>query len=291
MTVYNLGSINIDTVFQVPHLPQPGETLAATGYLSGLGGKGANQSVAAARAGARTVHLGMVGPDGDRVLAELAGYGVTVDRVGRSDGPTGTAMITVDPEAENSIVILAGANRQQSQAVIAETLTAAAQSDTLLMQNETDGQAFAAQMASERGLRVIYSAAPFDTEAAQAVLPFLSVLLLNEGEAAQLTEAMGQGVAELSVPHVVVTRGAAGAVHYDTAAGTQMAYPSLKVSPIDTTGAGDTFAGYLGAGLDQGLDWAQALPRALAAAALSTTKAGAAQAIPDLATVTETLGH
>lgn len=285
MTVFNLGSINIDCVFQVPHLPEPGETLAATGYLSGLGGKGANQSVAVARAGCVVHHLGMVGPDGDRVLAEMTEYGVDVSHVGRVDGPTGTAMIMVDPQAENSIVILSGANRMQSEQALRATLATAKSGDTLLLQNETDGQALAAQEARARGLRVIYSAAPFDIAAVRSVLPDVSVLLLNEGEAAQLAEAMGRPVDTLDVPHIVVTRGAAGAFHYDSGSKTKTAYPSLSVAPVDTTGAGDTFAGYLAAALDEGLAWVEAMPLALGAAALSTTRPGAAQAIPARAVV------
>lgn len=285
MTVYTLGSINIDTVFQVPHLPLPGETLAATGQFSGLGGKGANQSVAVARAGARSVHLGMVGPDGDRVLAELASYGVDVDQVGQVEGPTGTAMIMVDPAAENSIVILAGANRQQSETAIAAALAQARPTDSLLLQNETNGQGFAAALAQKNGLRVVYSAAPFDVVETRAVLPHVSVLLLNEVEADQLSAASGCNLSDQPVPHIVMTKGANGAVHYDTAQCTRRDYPSLKVTPVDTTGAGDTFAGYLGAVLDSGLDWPEALPLALGAAALSTTQIGAAQAIPDIETV------
>lgn len=283
MTVFNLGSINIDSVFQVPHVPEPGETLAATGFLSGLGGKGANQSVAVARAGAEVRHLGQVGPDGDRVLAELAGYGVDITGVGRVDGPTGTAMILVDPAAENSIVILAGANREQSEAQIDAALAEAQLGDTLLLQNETDAQGFAAAAAQAKGLRVIYSAAPFDAAATRAVLPHLSVLMLNEGEAAALVAATGQALGALGVPDIVVTLGADGAVHYSRDGA--MEYPSLKVSPVDTTGAGDTFAGFLAAALDLGRTWPEALHLALGAGALATTKPGAAAAIPTMAEV------
>jgi len=285
MTVWCLGSINRDTVLRVPHLPLPGETLAASDAFSGLGGKGANQSVAAARAGARVHHLGRVGADGDLVLAELAGYGVETAGVVRDDGLTGAALITVDDAAENCIVILAAANRRQDASAIAAALAGAAPGDTLLLQNETSAQVEAAQAARAAGLRVVYSAAPFAADAVRAVLPCIDVLLLNEGEAAALTEALGTEIGALSVRHVVVTLGARGARHHDIAAGTALAYPSLKVTPVDTTGAGDTFAGYLAAGLDAGRDWPDAMRRALAAAALATTRPGAAAAIPSSAEV------
>ncbi|WP_138466281.1 ribokinase [Poseidonocella sp. HB161398] len=291
MTIYNLGSINIDKVLRVPHLPAPGETLAAHGYAEGLGGKGANQSVAAARAGAQVVHLGAVGPDGDAMLALMAADGIDLSQVARLETPTGMALIMVDDAAENSIAILHGANVLVPDETVAAALAAAAPGDTLLLQNETSGQAEAAGQARRAGLRVVYSAAPFEPEAVRQVLGNVSVLLLNELEAAQLTEALGQPLEALGVAHVVVTRGKAGAVHHDVGAGTQTAYPSPEVAAVDTTGAGDTFAGYLAAGLDQGLGWEAALRRALAAAALSVTRPGASAAIPDAADVAAFAGR
>ncbi len=285
MTVYTLGSINLDHVMWVPHLPRPGETLAATGYLTGLGGKGANQSVAAVRAGAQVRHIGAVGPDGAAVRDRLAAFGVDVTHVTRSEAPTGQAMITVEPGGENSIVVVAGANRALVAAQVEAALSEAQAGDTLLVQNETSQQAVAAAAARARGMRVVYSAAPFEMAAVTAVLPLISVLLMNEGEAGALVAATGQALAALPVDHVVVTRGAAGAVHHDLSAGTETAYPSLPATPVDTSGAGDTFAGFLAAQLDSGTAWAAGLPVALAAAALSTTRPGAAEAIPELAAV------
>lgn len=280
MTVWTLGSVNFDMVLSVPHLPRPGETLAATGYAEGLGGKGANQSVAAARMGAQVRHIGRVGPDGAGARDRLAALGVDVTYVTTSAQPTGRALITVDAAAENSIVILPGANTDQSEPEIAAALAGAVPGDTLLMQNETDEQVAAARIARDRGLRVVYSAAPFNADAVRAVLPFTSVLLMNAVEAAQLTAALGQPLSALPVSHVVVTRGADGAVLHDIATGTETAHPSLPVSPVDTTGAGDTFAGALAAGLDAGEGWDRAMRRALVAAALATTRPGAAEAIP-----------
>lgn len=278
MAIYTLGSINIDATYRVTHLPAPGETLAAHSVQIGLGGKGANQSVAAARAGSEVTHIGAIGPDGDAVLDQLAGFGVDTSQVARLDIPTGIAMIFVDESGENSIVLLSSANQAQDDSTFAAALSAATADDTLLLQNETNGQRAAARLARDKGMRVIYSAAPFDAEKVAEMLPFTSVLLLNEVEAAALETELNRSIADLGLPHVVVTRGASGAIH--TEHGTATAYPSLKVTPVDTTGAGDTFAGYLAAGLDQGLRWADALPLALAAAALATTKPGTAIAIP-----------
>lgn len=285
MAIWNLGSINIDHVLRVPHLPAPGETLAATGSSAGLGGKGSNHSVAAARAGARVWHLGAVGEDGAPWLAELEAAGVDTAHVARLPGPTGRADIWVDAAGENSIVILSGANRLVPEDRVAAALATAKAQDTFLVQNETNGQIAAAQAARARGLRVIYSAAPFDADVVEEILPFVSVLIVNAVEAAQLTVALGREPGADDVPVLVITRGAEGAVWKDLTSGQDITVPSPKVAAMDTTGAGDTFSGYLAASLDEGMLPREAMARAVAAAALSVTRPGAAGAIPDAAEV------
>ncbi|NUB45362.1 ribokinase [Fertoebacter nigrum] len=280
MTLYNLGSINIDHVYRVPHLPAPGETLEAASYTMGLGGKGANQSVAAARAGARILHIGAVGNEGRWAREAMAGYGVDVTHVAEGAEPTGHAIINVDAGAENSIVLYPGANRSLTEATVATALGTAGPRDTLLLQNETSMQAGAAQLAAARGLRVIYSAAPFDLAAVRAVLPHTSLLVMNEGEAAQLRAGLG---ALPDVP-MIVTKGADGA-EWLTPGATTLTMPAFRVTPLDTTGAGDCFIGTLAAALDAGLAPDQAMRRAAAASAIQVTRAGAAQAMPTAAEV------
>ncbi|MDP4034394.1 MAG: ribokinase [Pseudorhodobacter sp.] len=280
MAVYNLGSINIDHVYRVPHLPAAGETLAATGYAMGLGGKGANQSVAAARAGARTLHIGAVGPEGAWAREALAAYGVDVSHVLRSTKPTGHAIINVDPAAENSIVIYPGANQTLAAAAIGTALAGAGAADILLLQNETSGTVEAARLAAALGLRVIYSAAPFDLAAVRAVLPHVSLLVMNEIEAAQLRAGLGR----MPDMDVIVTKGARGA-EWISAGSEPLFTPSFTVIPVDTTGAGDCFIGTLAAALDAWLAPRPAMHRAAAAAALQVTRHGAAQAMPSAAEV------
>ena len=280
MTVYNLGSINIDHVYRVPHLPAPGETLSALAYTQGLGGKGANQSVAAARAGARCVHIGAVGPGSDWVLVDMERYGVDLAGVSTLSEATGHAIINVDPGAENAIVIYPGANRAISSAMTETALSTARPGDSLLLQNETSAQVEAAAMGAAKGLRVIYSAAPFDIGAVRAVLPHVSLLVMNEIEAEQLRAAQG------ALPGIdcIITQGARGAEWIS--AGTEPLFqPAFKVVPVDTTGAGDTFIGTLAAGLDLGLDRATAMRRAAGASAIQVTRPGAAPAIPTAAEV------
>ncbi len=151
MTVFSFGSVNVDHVYSVPHLPAPGETLAAQALSTMLGGKGANQSVAAALAGAEVRHIGAVGADGRWAVAELASYGVDVTHVAEVDHPTGHAIISVDAAGENAILLFAGANWVQSEAAIARALRAAGPGDSLLLQNETSHQAEAAKIARGRG--------------------------------------------------------------------------------------------------------------------------------------------
>ena len=280
MTVYCFGSINIDHFYRLSHLPAPGETLAALEHAIGLGGKGANQSVAAACAGARTVHLGAVGRDGAAMLERLGALGVDCTRVARRDDmDTGHAVILVDPEGENSIVIHPGANRAQDLGAVRAALDAAELGDILLLQNETDLQTEVAELAIGKGLEVIYSAAPFEVEATRAILPFSNMLVLNAVEAAQLSEALGLPPEDLPVESVVVTRGADGA-EWIARGAPPIHVPAFPVSPVDTTGAGDCFAGTLAAALDAGRPPAEAMRRAAAAAALQVTRRGTAEAMP-----------
>lgn len=280
MALWNLGSINVDHVYQVHHLPEPGETLAADAYAVGLGGKGANQSVAAARAGARVHHIGAVGPEGRWARDALAAHGVDVAHVTVSDVPTGHAIITVDPAAENSIVIFPGANRSLTAGSVGAALADAGAGDLLLLQNETSATVEAARLASAKGMRIIYSAAPFDLGAVKAVLPFADLLVMNEIESAHLHQGLGS-VAEVEM---IVTKGARGA-EWLRPGEDALFVPSFRVVPVDTTGAGDCFIGTLAAALDAGLDREGAMRRAAAAAAIQVTRKGAAEAMPAAAEV------
>lgn len=283
--IWNLGSINIDHFYAVPHLPRAGETLSATAYRVGLGGKGANQSAAAAKAGAQVSHIGAVGPEGAWTIERLAAWGVATAHIARIETATGHAIINVDADGENNIVLFPGANLALPFAVVTAALQEARAGDTLLLQNETAHQAAAAEQARARGLSVIYSAAPFDIDAVRAVLPHIDLLVLNAVEAAQLAAAMGRPVEALDVPELLVTRGAEGA-EWRSRDGRRAQVAAVPVTAVDTTGAGDTFAGYFAAGRSDGMAPEQALAWAARAAALKVTRTGTADAIPSAAEVT-----
>lgn len=282
MAIYNLGSINGDLFYQVPHLPLPGETLASTEFHRGLGGKGANMSVAASRAAARVLHIGAVGQDGRWAVERLLEYGVDTRHIAVVDVPTGHAIIIVDRDGENQIVLFPGANTALGKGAVTAALVDAGPDDMFVMQNETNLQAFGAALARQKGMRVAYAAAPFDAGAVEAALPHIDLLVLNEVEAAQLTKATGQALSALDVSDIVVTLGAQGCRHIDTRAGTAEDFPGYKVEAVDATGAGDTFTGYLVAGLDRGMPIAQAILQAQKAAAIMVTRHGTADVIPDL---------
>ncbi len=282
MTVFNLGSINADLVYRVPHLPEPGETLASTSFTRFLGGKGANMSVAAARAAARVVHIGAVGHGGDWMVDRLTEYGVDTREIVTVSGESGHAVIAVDDHGENSILLFHGANTCLDPEEISGALAQATAEDSFLFQNETNAQREAAEAASLRGMRIVYAAAPFDADAVQDVMPLIDMLVLNEVEAAQLEEATGLSPENLPVKDIVVTLGSKGCRWYETDKGEQIDVPAIQVDPVDTTGAGDTFTGYLVAGLDRGFSMRQSLDLATKAAAIMVTRQGTADVIPDL---------
>ena len=285
MTVYNLGSINADVFYTLPHLVGPGETLAASSLYEGLGGKGANMSVAVARAGSVVHHIGAVGADGAWAIERLADYGVGTSFIQTVDDKTGHAIIMVDDNGENAIVIYSGANLRVSDANIAQALGQAKAGDFFITQNETNAQALAAKTAKDAGLRVVYAAAPFDASAATAVLPYLDLLILNQIEAEQLERATGMPAHELPIADIIVTLGSSGCLWHDNSAGTETKFAAQKVTPIDTTGAGDTFTGFVLAALDQGKSMVEAIDLGTKAAAIMVTRKGTADVIPTLAEV------
>ena len=276
--IYNLGSINADFIYQVPHLPMPGETLAATSITRELGGKGANQSVAVSRAGGQVTHIGAVGHDGAWTVSALEGYGVDCTYVEKTDAPTAHAIIAVDEDGENAILIFPGANRKLSLTLLETALTAAQPRDVLLLQNETNLQVEAAQLAKSKGMTVVYSAAPFSTASVRDVLPYTDVLVMNAVESAQLAEQAEFAIENRADLIQIVTRGSEGADWIEKGVTTHVAAP--KVTPVDTTGAGDCFIGYVVAGLHEGMPPKEALRLGAMAAALQVQRPGTAGAVP-----------
>jgi len=286
------GSTNLDQVGTVSRLPKPGETVAGGTFSMAAGGKGANQALAARRAGAQVRHISAVGADAfaDLALELLKADGVDLSALKKVDEPTGIAMIFVDQAGENCIAVLPGANGTMTPRD-AEQALAGAEGGVLLLQQEIPQAATerALDLAKARGMISILNTAPF-LDTTSAIAPNASILISNETEFELLS---GRAIAELddamvewSARHgqtVIVTLGKDGAKA--ALDGRLIAVPALKVTPVDTVGAGDTFCGYLAAGLDAGLELEAAMSRAAVAASLACLKPGAQPAIPNAAEV------
>jgi ribokinase len=279
------GSINLDLIFALPHLPREGETVLGRALRIEPGGKGANQAVAAARDGARVLFAGAVGRDAlaPQALAILRAAGVELDRVREVDTATGAAAICVDAEGHNQIAVASGANLL---AVAAQVEAALLGPDTtLLLQAESDlaETATLIRRARAAGARIVLNLAPAAALAGDA-LRAVDVLVVNEEEGAWLGDHLGTGgdagglSAALGGLHVVVTRGGDGLdVAGRSEAWTLAAHP---IAVVDTTAAGDCFCGVLAAGLDRGLGLRAAVRRANVAAALACAVAGSQDSLP-----------
>jgi ribokinase len=284
MTILNFGSVNIDHVYRVAHLVRPGETIASSDYRQFSGGKGFNQSVALARAGASVCHAGRIGGDGVWLREQLLADGADVQFLQIIDGPSGHAIIQVDAGGENSIILFGGANRTFTPEDARRILDNFGAGDWLLLQNEISAMPEILRLAGERGLRVVFNPAPMGAAVLDYPLDGVSIFVLNEVEGEAFTganeaEAILAGMrSRFPDATVVLTLGAKGVIYDD---GSQrIAVPARKVEVVDTTAAGDTFIGYFLAGLSAGDDPQIALETATRAAAICVTRPGAAPSIP-----------
>ena len=291
------GSINLDLIGKVSRIPKPGETVPGTDFATAAGGKGANQALAARRAGAKVRMIGSAGKDtmGDQALALLSEGSVDLSDVRRSDTAQGVAMIFVDEAGENVIGILPGANGEVSIEDAERTLAGLTLNDVLVVQQEIQpGSTIRAlSVARERGARSILNTAPFLATTREAAKR-ADIVVANETEFAllagegDLDEKM-RGYVDATKRTIIVTLGPEGAKAL-TATGEAISVPAMKVTPVDTVGAGDTFVGYLAAGLEAGLSLEQSMRRAAVAASLACLKPGAQPAIPIAAEVDKAIG-
>lgn len=281
----NLGSLCIDNVYSVPNITASGETVASLEYAVYAGGKGLNQSLAAARAGARVVHVGCVGSDGRWLKAELSKSGVDVAAVREADSPSGHAVIQVNPSGENAIVISGGANRTLDDADIETAFSSCEEDDWLLLQNEINKMEDIFKISSNKRLKLALNLAPVDERIGNYDLGSVDLLIVNEVEAQALSgrsavdDAFEALCARYPSCDVVVTLGRDG-LRYGRGP-ERIALGAFEVEAVDETGAGDAFVGYLMAALLEGQRMQDALIAGSAAGALATTRAGAASSIPD----------
>lgn len=284
--VYVLGSMNVDHVFRVPHLVRPGETLGTDAYGRFAGGKGLNQSVALRRAGVPVRHIGCVGDDGRFLLELLRDEGVEVRGVEVHDGPSGQAFIQVDAAGENSILLLAGANRLVSAEQLEKELADASPGDWFLAQNESNLISEGIRLAKSRGLKVAFNPAPMGPDVAAVPFACVDLLILNETEAMELAgnadpqTALSRLHERYPALEIVLTQGSKGACSLGPSG--SFHEPSRAVRVEDTTAAGDCFVGYFLAAYRRQADLRFALRQGCRAAELSVGRPGAMPSIPRL---------
>ena len=284
MKILNFGSLNLDYVYSVDHFVAEGETLASTVRNTFCGGKGLNQSVALARAGAQVFHAGCTGPEGDMLTDMLQDAGVNITHVRKVDTPTGHAIIQVDPNGRNCILLFGGANQCNDPDYVDTVLTHFEQGDWLVLQNEISSLSHLISAAKRKGMTVVLNPSPFDKSLIAAGLGQVDYLLLNETEGKQLTgyeapaEILNAIRACFPTLKVVLTLGKDGCIYDDGAQ--RISHGIYAVKAADTTAAGDTFTGFFISAISAGLPPADAIRRASAASAIAVSRPGAAPSVP-----------
>lgn len=282
--ILSFGSLNIDHVYQVENFVRPGGTIASESYHRFAGGKGLNQSLAMARAGARVFHAGKIGADGLWLKQLLSDSGVDTGFVEVGDGPCGHAIIQVNRDGENAILINGGANRKIGVKDLPTIFRKFAPGDFLVIQNETSAVPEIIKAAATSGMQIVFNPAPMGPEVLKYPLRLVDYFIVNEVEGAALTGHRGPEEILTAMrkkfprASVVLTLGAKGAAF--AAKDNRFSVPAVKVKAVDSTAAGDAFIGYFVAGVAAGESMEQATRTASEAAAICVTRAGAAASIP-----------
>ncbi len=284
MKVLNFGSLNIDYVYRVPHLVKPGETLASISLKIFAGGKGANQSVALALAGAQVTHAGKIGKEGAWLLKKLADAGVDSQLVTQSESNNGHAIIQVDDHGENAIILFAGANQETTEKEIDRALERSEKGSMLLLQNEINLIPSIIEKAKRRGLKICFNPAPMSAEVKKYPLQAIDLLVMNQTEGATLVgegspkEILRKLTTAFPLAEIILTLGGEGVLYQHKETYHQI--PAIPVKAVDTTAAGDTFIGYFLAFYLEKKPVRECLTIASTAAAICISRSGAQDSIP-----------
>jgi ribokinase len=281
------GSLNIDYVYDVPHILRPGETLASTNRTIYPGGKGLNQSIALAKAGIRTFHAGSIGEEGELLLEMLQESGVDTRFVRMVEGLSGHTVIQRETSGQNNIILYGGSNQTITEEQIEETLRYFSSGDYLLLQNEINLIPSIITKAAEIGMIIVLNPSPIDQKLLAYPLELVDIFILNEIEAMDIVgselppkELLRTLSSKFPEAKIVLTLGEEGALHLDREDGKILEHGIFDVDVVDTTAAGDTFTGYFIATLAKTNDPQEALRVASLAAALVVSRPGAAPSIP-----------
>ena len=284
MKIYNLGSLNIDYVYAVEHFVTAGETLSSEGMNIFPGGKGLNQSVALAKAGVKVIHGAVIGDGGELLTNTLAEAGADISRIKKQNGSCGHAIIQVDKNGQNSILLFAGTNHCIEEAYIEEFLFDAEENDILLLQNETNALDKIFDVANKKKMQIAFNPSPFDADIKNLPLSYIKWWFCNEIEGKALfgssdpREIANTFAKKYPNSNLILTLGSEGSVFIN--ADTYIEQPIYKVHTVDTTAAGDTFTGYFLATITNGKDIAFSLDFAAKASAITVSRSGASSSIP-----------
>jgi ribokinase len=284
--ILNIGSINIDYVYQVPHFALPGETIAALSLSRFPGGKGLNQSIALARAGCDVFHAGKTGPDGTWLIDLMRDNGIDVSSVDSSGNATGHAVIQVNGDGENSIILFAGANHELERAQIDGILSRFGRDDCLVLQNEVNEIAYIMEEAHKIGMKIVFNPSPLTDGIKNYPLGLVSCFILNDIEGRELSgadepEMILDGMKrKFPASAIVLTLGKNGVLYKDS--GEVLSHGIYDVEVLDTTAAGDTFTGFFISAMSSEKPAEEALRIASVAASIAVSRKGASSSIPTL---------
>lgn len=284
MDILNIGSLNIDYVYQVEHFVSPGETLLANNLFLNCGGKGLNQSIAAARAGSKVYHAGLVGNDGEKLLHQLSSNKVDINYVKQVKDQGGHAIIQINKEGQNCILLYGGTNQCLTKEYIDQVLDCFGNQGMVLLQNEMNLISYIIEKASEKGLLVALNAAPMNRAVLDYPIQKLAWLIINEIEGRELaecdkdTEILPKLAEKYPNCNLLLTLGSQGACCYSN--GSIYRIGSHRVDVVDTTAAGDTFTGYFLSAINNNESIGDSLLFATTASALCVRRKGASDSIP-----------
>lgn len=285
MKVLNIGSMNLDHVYNLHHIVQPGETQASNGMNVFLGGKGMNQSIALAKAGAQVYHGGMIGDDGGVFPEACKKYGVNSKYIKQVEGKTGHAIIQIDKSGQNCILLYGGTNEKLTKEYVDSTIADFEKGDILLLQNEVNLIPYIVDKAYEKGLQIALNPSPFNEKLDSVDMGKITYFLMNEVEGAQITgftqpdEIIAKVVELYPEAKIILTLGSQGSIYADkNERHRQSIYNYGKC--VDTTAAGDTFTGYFLAGIMEGMEIPEILKLSTMASSIAVTREGAVPSIP-----------
>ena len=289
MKIVNFGSCNIDYVYSLDHIVNVGETQTTYSLETFAGGKGLNQSIALARAGAKVYHAGCIGEGGELLRDIMQSSGVDLSYIKNTTTKNGHAIIQLSAKGENSIFIYPGSNNEVSKDYIDSVLENFEKGDILLLQNEISNINYIIEKAYQKQMCIILNPSPFNEKIKEIDFSKLSYIILNEIEAKQISEmnTAQEGIEFFKENHpdlkVMLTLGEKGCVYFDKE--NSISQSAYSVKAVDTTGAGDTFTGYFIAGISESENYGETLKKASAASAIAVSRMGAAPSIPKMVEV------